>query len=231
MKNRTAYAAAFVAALALPGFAADAPLLTASSYLPAQLLPAPPADGSPAQSRELDEIRQTQAAMSKADFAEAVADDATESAAAFNATLGVDLKTLPKTWALLAIVRSEEKAAAKLAKNHFLRNRPWVIDPALKSCSRDDAPQSSYPSGHSTMAFSMAVVLAAAVPEKAPAILDRAKAYAENRILCGAHYRSDIVAGQALGTVVAEDLLANTTFRNEFQAAQTELRSALKLSR
>lgn len=229
MMNRTALAAAFVGALMMP-CSADTQVAPAP-HSPELILPSPPADTSAAQKRELDEIRQSQAGMTDADFAQAAADDKTEDATIFNAVLGIDLKTLPKTWALFTLVRNEEKAAAKLAKNHFLRNRPWVIDSALKTCTRGDAPQSSYPSGHSTMGFSMAVILASMVPEKAPAILDRAKAYAENRIVCGVHYRSDIVAGQALGTAVAEQLLADTTFKSEFQSATAELQSALKTSR
>ena len=225
--RRLIVAAALSCALALPCIAADGPGLTAAAYPPAQILPAPPADGSPAQKRELDEIHQAQSGMTEADFARAAADDKAEDASAFNAVVGVDLKVLPKTWALLATVRNEEKGAAKLAKNYFQSNRPWVLDPALKTCTRADAPQSSYPSGHSTMGYSMAIVLAALVPDKAPAILDRARTYAENRIVCGVHYRSDIVAGQALGTAVAEKLLADPRFAADFGAAKSELQNAI----
>ncbi|GAA0584404.1 phosphatase PAP2 family protein [Rhizomicrobium electricum] len=229
MMKRTILAAATALVLMLPGFAADTQLLPATP--PAQLLPSPPTDGSAAQKRELDEIHQAQQGMTDADFDQAAADDKTEDASVFNGVVGIDLKTLPKTWALLATVRNEEKTAAKIAKNTFLRNRPWVLDPALKTCTRGDAPRSSYPSGHSTMAYSMAVILAAMIPEKAPAILDRAKAYAENRIVCGVHYRSDIVAGQVLGTTVAEELLTVGAFQADFKLAQMELRTALKSGR
>ena len=66
------------------------------------------------------------------------------------------------------------KIAAAAAKEHFKRNRPWIADPALKSCAKGDAPQSSYPSGHATMGYAFAVVLARIVPEKSKAIFDRA---------------------------------------------------------
>ena len=58
------------------------------------------------------------------------------------------------------------------------------------------------------------------------AILARAKSYGENRLLCGVHYRSDIIAGQVLGSVVAEELLANPTFKSDFEAAKAELAAA-----
>src|SRR5262249_22413526 len=126
----------------------------------------------------------------------------------------------------LSDVQVEEKAAAKAAKDHFLRNRPWVVDTALKSCSKEDAPQSSYPSGHSTMAFSMAVILAKLEPAKAAAVMARAYDYANNRLVCGMHYRSDVVAGQALGTAVALKLMNLPAFRTEFDAAAQELSKA-----
>lgn len=230
-RSRTAAAlfALVILMVPVPASAAEATLLLpTTAYPPAQLLAAPPADGSAVQKRELDELRQIQASMTAADFAAAARDDKSEDVTAFAAIMGpgFNLATLPKTAALFAIVRAEEKNAAKLAKGYFLRNRPWTQDSALKTCTRADAPQSSYPSGHATMGYSMAVILAALAPENAPALLKRAEVYAENRLACGVHYRSDIVAGQVLGTVVAEELLLNPTFQQAFEAAKTELHDA-----
>lgn len=64
------------------------------------------------------------------------------------------------------------------------------------------------------------------IPEKAQAILARARDYAENRMVCGMHYRSDIVAGEVLGTTVARELLNNPAYRLEFDAAEKELKAA-----
>ncbi len=122
--------------------------------------------------------------------------------------------------------RHDEKAAAGAGKKFFLRNRPFIVDPSLQSCSKKEAPQSSYPSGHATMAYAMGVVLASLIPEKAQAILARAADYAESRLICGVHYRRDIVAGEALGTAVAVELLHNARFRIEYDAAEHELKTA-----
>jgi acid phosphatase (class A) len=127
---------------------------------------------------------------------------------------------------MLESVQKDEDAAASVAKDYFRRTRPWIVDPQLNSCSKNDAPQSSYPSGHSTMAYAMAVVLSSLVPEKAPAIMARAADYAENRLVCGMHRRRDIQAGQVLGTVVAKALLRKPRFRTELTAARRELKAA-----
>jgi acid phosphatase (class A) len=220
--------AVFAQAPAAKPAAAKPKFLTAADYAPDQLLPAPPKDGSPKALAELAEVRAFDHNRTPSELAQARHDDQTENATAFADVLGpsFDLAKLPATARLMADVQVEEKAAAKAAKDHFLRNRPWVVDPALQSCSKEDAPQSSYPSGHSTMGFSMAVILARLEPAKAPAIMARAAEYADNRLVCGMHYRSDVVAGQALGTAVALKLLDVPAFRVEMDAAAQELAKA-----
>ncbi len=202
--------------------------LTPAEYDPKDLLPPPPADDTSAARAELSELERVQASRTADDFARAKSDSETENATIFRIAIGdgFDLTALPATAKLLADVRNDEKEAAGAAKNFFLRNRPWIVEPALQSCSRKDAPQSSYPSGHATMGYAMGVVLASLVPDKAQAILARAADYAENRLVCGVHYRRDIVAGEALGTAVAVALLHNAQFRIEYDAAEQELKAA-----
>ena len=43
---------------------------------------------------------------------------------------------------------------------------------------------------------------------------------------CGVHFRSDLAAGQALGTVIGTDLLNSPSFQADYNAAADELRSA-----
>ena len=218
------------AALLLTGAAEGATLLGPSDYVPERLLPAPPPEGSPAAKAELAELDRIQAARTAQDFARADRDFKTRNASIFAAAIGkgFDLDHLPATARLMTMVGQEENAAAEIAKDHFRRTRPWIVDPKLNSCSKDDAPQSAYPSGHSTMAYAMAAVLAALVPARAAPIMARAADYAENRLVCGMHRRRDIQAGQVLGTVVAEELLHDPRFRPDFDAAKTELDRALK---
>jgi acid phosphatase (class A) len=225
--NRT-FLMALAAALALSGTAsAGSLLLTPDQYPPAQLLPPPPADGSPEAKAEMDELHHIQDTRTKKQFAAAMRDYKDEDITAFVGVIGpkFNLAKLPKTAALFAQVKAEERAAGKLAKDYFQRNRPWVIDPSLKSCAQSDAAKSSYPSGHATLAYSMTFVLSALVPKKSEALMARAKQYSENRLVCGMHYRRDIVAGQILGTDVALDLMQNRTFQQEFDAAKAELRA------
>jgi acid phosphatase (class A) len=196
---------------------------------PQLLLPPPPADGSPAQKAELAETEQAVATRTPDALAQATQDDAAENPAIYRAVIGdgFDLDKLPAMSKMLGDVMREQRAAAGRAKKFFQRARPWVSDPDLKTCGpRGIDWHSSYPSGHATMGYATGVVLAALIPGKAQAILARASSFAENRIVCGMHYRRDIVAGQVLGTAVAVSLMHNAEFRTEFDAAEQELKAA-----
>jgi acid phosphatase (class A) len=195
---------------------------------PVRLLPAPPADGSPANQAELAELKRIAAETAPDRWDQAKWDADNENGTIFQSAIapGFDLSALPATAHLLADVRNEEAIAAAKAKDYFKRTRPWILDDSLKTCDREDPPQSSYPSGHSTMAFAMAVVLAQAMPDNAAQIMARARDYAESRLICAAHWRSDIVAGQELGAVIGGELLQNAKFHLELVAARQELQAA-----
>ncbi len=207
---------------------AESRFVTPAQYDATLFLPAPPVPGTELGKAELAELKRYEAARTPERLARAKHDNDTKDESIFAEVIGpgFDRSKLPLTTKLFADVRNDEKAAADAAKDIYQRDRPWIVDDSMKSCNRDEPPHSSFPSGHSTMAYAMAVVLAHMVPEKAPAILARAKEYAENRMVCGMHFRSDIVGGQTLGTLVAMEMLQNPAFKAEFDAAVQELRTA-----
>ena len=191
-------------------------------------LAAPPADGSDTAKAELAELKQIEGHRTPAELARATDDERTKNATIFAAAVGpgFDLKRLPATAKLFADVRADEKSAADQAKLVFKRNRPWIIDPALSSCSKGDEAQSSYPSGHSTMGYTMAHVLVTLAPEKADAIMARADDYAHSRLICEVHFRSDVAAGRTFGALLARDMEKSPAFKAEFDASSAELRAA-----
>lgn len=207
-----------------------ASLLSPADLDPAQVLPPPPAPHSAQAEAELAELRAIENARTPERLAAARLDGKTRNASIFAAAIGpaFDLSKLPATARLMAAVRASENDAADRAKAHFRRPRPWVVAPDLKGCpgGTADGTWSSYPSGHTTMAFSMGAVLARLLPAKASAIMARAAAYGESRIVCERHFRSDVTGGEALGLQVADRLMANAQFRSDFDAARAELAAA-----
>jgi hypothetical protein len=70
-----------------------------------------------------------------------------------------------------------------------------------------DSP--SFPSGHTTYGYMGSILLAVLVPDRYPQMIVRASEYGSDRILMGAHYCMDVLAGRTLATYDMAHLLAN----------------------
>ena len=219
------FLAAIFSIVLLCPLAAKAGLLEPSQIDAARLLPPPPGAGSAEEKAEFAELRAI-AARSTPDMRAIAKHDAEdETPDIFNAAIGFDIATRPQTFKLLDMVVEEEDGNTKGAKAFFHRERPYSTDPSLKTCTpvKPGKAANSYPSGHASLAFSMGVVLASLMPEKSQAILARSAEYAERRLVCGVHFRSDIVAGQQFGTVLALRLMQNPQFQAQMKLARAEL--------
>jgi acid phosphatase (class A) len=202
--------------------------LSSADIEPSMILAKPFAPGSNGEKAELAALHMIVASASPARMAQAKWDDEHEDPALFDAVLGVKLETMPATWALLKEVQEEGDVAADASKIYFARIRPWAVDPTLANCDAGKGanPKRSYPSGHSTLSYSVGFVLARLAPEKADVILSRAADYAMSREVCGVHYPSDTEASHVLATVVGTKLLADPAFAAKMTAARSELRAA-----
>jgi hypothetical protein len=67
----------------------------------------------------------------------------------------------------------------------------------------------SYPSGHTTYGYMGSLVLAVLVPERYQQMITRGAEYGNDRILVGAHYAMDVMAGRTLAAYDLAHLLAN----------------------
>jgi acid phosphatase (class A) len=192
---------------------------------PALVLPPPPKDDAPAAVEGRAELHRLAAARSSDRLEQAKRDDALEDVRAIAAAIGpaLDFSRLPATAALFKDLRTEDSVAAKHAKAFFKRERPFRFDKDLDVCDDGHDVRNSYPSGHATMGYSAAAVLANLMPGNAQLILARASDYAESRLYCGVHYRSDLEAGQVLGNVLVQKLMTKPAFQAELEAARAEL--------
>ena len=220
-------ASALFFAVCLTG-TAQAALLDPAEFDASRLLPPPPAAGSAAAKAEVAELHAIAASSSAELVEKARRDDGDEKPDLFNAALGFDITALPAANKLLTEVAEEEEADSKSAKAYFHRDRPWIVDSSIRTCvaAKPGPAANSYPSGHTTLGYAMGLVLASLVPEKSQIILARASEFGEHRLVCGVHFRSDIVAGQEFGTVLALRLMQKPAFRADMEAARAELRAA-----
>lgn len=96
-----------------------------------------------------------------------------------------------------------------LAKRAIGRPRPYVH---LESIRRGALPldEFSFPSGHTLQAVALGVVTMSYYPWAAVALVPFILATAVSRVVLGLHYPSDVLAGAALGALLAGASLAFT---------------------
>jgi len=197
------------------------------------ILGAPPRPGSPRQMADTRLFEQTRVLRDTPRW-QLAQRDADNGAAAlladFDCAIGVhlDARNAPALAHLFARVRQDSSAIIKHAKDHYRRPRPFVgtDQPICTPGNPDIIHSTSYPSGHSTRAWTYGLILAELVPDRATQIMTRARIYGDSRIVCGVHYQSDVEAGRSNGAVVVTALHANSSFMADMAAAKVEIAAA-----
>lgn len=90
----------------------------------------------------------------------------------------------------------------KLIKAKTLRPRPFNVYPAI-ICTGKALDQFSFPSGHTLHAASFSFIVVFYFPGLAWLVLPFAVLVALSRPILGLHYPSDVLAGAALGLLIA----------------------------
>ena len=194
-----------------------------------ELLPPPPAKGSAAARQDLDAVLRAQAARTPDSMAAAKA-DALVSVFRFADVLGPAFASsrLPRTATLFRMVGRDATEIGGRAKDYWQRPRPYRFSDRVTSIL-DVTTGGSYPSGHAMYGCMTAVLLGVMVPEQRAALLERGTAYAQNRVVAGVHYPTDVEAGCTGGKIVAAVLLQSPVFQGDLAAARDETRQALGL--
>jgi acid phosphatase (class A) len=193
----------------------------------------PPAKNSDETKAELAELHRLQETRSPAQVLRAQNDDSEQDIFIFKNVLGdrFNREGLPMTELLSDHVNNDQGIIVSPAKTFFQRQRPYHFDETIKPVckTREDRADYSYPSGAGTTGYLEGLVLTLIVPEKRAAILARADDYAHNRLICGVHYPSDVVASKQVAYAAIGIMMNNPQFKKELAAAKAETRAALGL--
>lgn len=196
-----------------------------------QLLPAPPAEGSPGQALDQAVNREALALRGSARWQQAAHDadlSFPSGAGQFACALGaaIDAQRTPRLYTLLERSRIDASAATKAAKNHYRRPRPFMLN-QQPVCTPDDEDglrhSGSYPSGHSAIGWAWALILSEIAPERADALIARGRNYGESRLVCNVHWQSDVLAGRFMGAATVARLHADPAFQADLAAARREI--------
>lgn len=197
------------------------------------LLPPPPEEASPAFRHDEAVSRASQRLRASPRYALARADADLRfphAAGVFACALGVavDAQRSPRIHRLLQRTMTDAGLATYRAKDHYDRVRPFVhygegtCSPGDEASLRTDG---SYPSGHTAIGWTWALVLTEIAPERADAVLARGRAFGESRLVCNAHWYSDVIAGRDIAAATVARLHADAVFRADVDAARSEWRA------
>ena len=116
-------------------------------------------------------------------------------------------------------------AATGAAKSKYQLARPFMLDHQPTCRPQDETAlrsNGSYPSGHTSIGWAWALVLAEASPDESEAILARGRAFGESRVVRNVHWESDVIEGRLIGAATVARLHAEPAFLADLEAAKSE---------
>jgi acid phosphatase (class A) len=158
----------------------------------------------------------------------AAQDDRKKDVSRFYGALGLDAAhapDLPKLRELTDNVEADIGPYVRAVKDRYRRLRPYEIEPKLQPCIGDVKGDLSYPSGHATYGYLMGYLLSEVAPARRDALMRRAEQFANQRMVCGVHFRSDLEAGRRGAEILLKQLRESPAFQRDLAAAQAELRA------
>ena len=194
----------------------------------AALLMPPPKHDSAQTKAELQELLRLQESRTSQQV-EHVRGDDRRTVERFLHGMGIKVEQLSNSTAhFFDCIGAAVEKTVREAKTTFARTRPYRLHESklhtLKKLS--DRDSTSYPSGHATYGTVVGLVVVEMLPEKKEEIYKRIQDYGYSRLVSGAHFRSDIYAGNVAGAAIAASLLNNESFRDELKQVKVELRKA-----
>ncbi|AIJ09753.1 MULTISPECIES: acid phosphatase [Edwardsiella] len=132
----------------------------------------------------------------------------------------------PAIYRLLSnMMADSHNPTLRSAKHHYMRQRPFVFyhgQTCTPQYDKEMADSGSYPSGHATLGWAVALVLAEINPARQDALLQRGYQFGQSRVICGAHWQSDVDQGRLLGSAFVASLHAQPQFERDLAAAKAE---------
>lgn len=112
-----------------------------------------------------------------------------------------------------------------LPKTHYGRTRPFVLFNEHTLVPEQEGelnPHKSFPSGHTLLGWSSALLMMEINPDRANEILARGYRYGENRLVVGAHWQSDTDAARLAASAAYARLHTSERFLEQMKKAREE---------
>lgn len=132
----------------------------------------------------------------------------------------IDADDYPATTRLLAGVTRDMRIMEFTLKYHFLRPRPYHLEPKLEPMGR--VPNPSFASGHTLWAYIQAFAWSELIPNRRSDFLEIAYEVGESREIMGIHYPSDEEAARVVAHRMLVMMLDNEEFKQDLKNAKAE---------
>ncbi len=151
----------------------------------------------------------------------------------FSGVLGFEIseQNTPAIYRMLTLGLITTDQAGKLPKNHYMRTRPYVFFNEPTIYPSDEAwlrTNGSYPSGHTILGWSAALLLTEMAPDKADTIMTRGYMYGQSRVIAGYHWQSDVDAARLVASAAVARLHADKRFLKLMEKARKEYQKLTK---
>lgn len=198
-----------------------------------RVLSPPPTDGDSRDAADLEVFRNTRRLQGTPRWIIAQRDNAVGTPAllqAFSCSLDTTITPAeaPALMKLLGQAAVDAGAASTSGKNTWRRKRPFEREKGPVCLAPDEVERLArvspdYPSGHATAAWMAGRLLSEVAPDKATAILERARMFGESRVVCGLHHVTAVEAGRTTAEGVLAALHGVAAFRSDLDAAREEM--------
>lgn len=189
------------------------------------ILPSPPAPGSAAARADRAIFIATRALRGTPRWRIATEDVGNAPLDRYACALGMKLAPASAPALIRLLDRAGTGDLVNRVKEHYRVPRPYLgtDSPICEPRTAHLAENGDYPSGHAANGWLEGLILAELMPERATAILARARAYGESRAVCGSHSASAVQAGWMAGSAMFAMLGSAPGFQRDLKAARDEL--------
>lgn len=151
--------------------------------------------------------------------------------------LGIDIseENTPAIWKFLNKASYTGHLSTVSAKRKYMRTRPFAQFNEHTWSEYDDDKalrhNGSYPSGHTSLFWTVSLAFAEMLPELQDTIMYRAYQYSESRVIVGAHYQSDVEAGRLAASAAFARMHTSPYYSADLKAARAEFDRLKKLDK
>ena len=141
--------------------------------------------------------------------------------------LQISKEETPEIYKVLREGTATCDSICKWPKKYYMRKRPFMRFNETTLYPEDEPhlrKNGSYPSGHTLLGWSSALLLSEINPDRADTLLARGLMYGESRVIVGAHWQSDVDAARLAASAAYARLHTSERFLQQMRLARQEFR-------